>query len=207
MDNFRAAVALVDAACCAGNQEDSCTSVCSPQCGAKLFRLESTCNATMTTLFDGMDGRIDGTARRVEALRSLCLAMPPEDALAELSRLEGEGCQVDTDGVAQTRWESSGTTCGDAGGRICDLIGAGLTCDRDFCSTCGHAGECDLTCGYCQSTGRKRGCNDLLSACPTLVESFGCDSSLEPLAHGTGTDVWRMSLWWRRNEPPEIGSQ
>ena len=80
-------------------------------------------------------------------------------------------------------------TCGDAGGRICDLIGAGLTCDRDFCSTCGHAGECDLTCGFCQSTERERGCNDLLSACPTLVESFGCDSSLEPLAHGTGADV------------------
>ena len=56
-----------------------------------------------------MDGRMDGQAQWLVALRTLCLEIPPADIVDELSRLQDQQhCAVVTDGVAETSVEQAG---------------------------------------------------------------------------------------------------
>jgi hypothetical protein len=85
----------------------------------------------------------------------------------------------------------------------------GHTCEAAFCPSCDNAHTCDLACDFCTEggsiavetpppppppvapppPGEAAPCMDLNSHCTMLVSSFGCDQSLEPVLHGTGSEM------------------
>ena len=159
LTDFRLRLSHVDTACCAA-PESSCDAnapaVCTVACAATLRDFSRDCNATSDLLLDSMDGHQDGVAQRTKRLQDACDAIPTVEVLGELSRLQDEaGCAVQTDGVAETSVSAvtDGSACSDVAtsDRCNVLLGAGLSCDRDFCPTCTHASECDATCGFCRS--------------------------------------------------------
>lgn len=180
--DYRQRLSQVDTACCAA-PESPCDAdgpaVCTIACAAALRIFSRDCNATSNLLLDAMDGQEDGVARRITRLQDACDAIPAVDIVGELSRLQDEeGCAVQTDGVAETSVGSSsdGSACGDdsTSDRCNSLLGMGFSCNRDFCPTCTHASECDMTCGFCSTgdadrSGHRRAQIDLDAICTTAT--------------------------------------
>ena len=156
--DFPARLAEVDALCCSSPGACNGHNVlsCSPRCGGKFLELYQACNVTMDQVLDLIDGSADGRAAPIHTLRELCLATSAVDAINELARLDDDpDCIVRMDSVAETAVPEA-SQCEDTGGAtLCGLVATGvLSCDRDFCPSCGHnAGRCDNTCGLCGGSG------------------------------------------------------
>ena len=94
-------------------------------------------------------------------VKETCLQTPDADILAAIRAKSDTGCEIITDGVGETQVQDFRASCEDIGSAdLCSLVGSGvLSCERDFCpsASCGHASECDRTCGYCseQTKGRR----------------------------------------------------
>ena len=177
---FRQHLRAVDITCCGATgfcDAPRATSTCSPHCAAILRVLMRDCGNTTETLMDGMGGVLDGVAQRIDHLQGLCHAIPTTDIVAELSRLQDDGnCVVPTDGVAETAVGASDTLCSDTTDTCTGALGMGFSCDRDYCPTCTHAAECDMTCGFCGSgdptvptSGHRRAQIDLAASCSQLT--------------------------------------
>ncbi len=156
--DFPSRLAEVDAVCCSSPGACNGHNVlsCSPRCGGKFLELYKVCNVTMDQVLDLIDGSADGRAAPIHALREMCLATSAVDAINELARLNDDpDCTVQIESVAETVVPEA-SQCEDIGSAtLCALVATGdLSCDRDFCPSCGHnAGKCDNTCGLCGSSG------------------------------------------------------
>ena len=171
LPDVRSRLAELDAICCAnqpGQQNCDITvlhgapSGCSVACGAKLTSFYRQCNSTLDILFDGMDDEYDGHAQVFEDLMTTCLEIPSTSVIQELKNLEDQGCVVNANGIGEMVVSNGGAPvdadCQDSGPhKMCSLVTSGaLSCATDFCAdskACAHAGECDLTCGFCTSPG------------------------------------------------------
>jgi hypothetical protein len=156
--------AAVDAACCP--EEHDCSDgagpeTCTPECGGKLLNMITNCPQTLNLVFDGLgDGVYDGNAQIILQKRDQCNALPATDVVAAIIDKQAAGCMLEVEGVGETTIANAG--CSDVGPReLCALVGEGtLHCAADFCpDDCAHAGECDLTCGFCPS-GSDNGAGD-----------------------------------------------
>ncbi len=134
-------------------------------------------------------------------VKETCLRTPDADILDAIKTTVEEGCEIITDGVGETTVREIRASCEDIGSvHLCSLVGTGiLSCERDFCPSpsCGHASECDRTCGYCseQAKGRRLqitigdfGCNpEELRAKTDEVNDACCDPGSGLCADGVPT--------------------
>ena len=154
---LKVASAAVDAVCCP--EQDDCTDgsgpgTCTAECGGKLLSMISSCPQTLNLVFDGLgDGVYDGSAQTILNQRDECLTLPAEDVVAAIKEKQDAGCTLRVEGVGETQVDA--TACDDLGPEeLCALVGEGmLHCATDFCpNDCAHAGQCDLTCGFCPAS-------------------------------------------------------
>ena len=93
---------------------------------------------------------------------------------ARIQALKLQGCIVETNGYDEVAMvaansESSCTDAKEAEYCISALQGGFLTCDDDFCESCGRRShECDKTCGFCSV--RRRQLQIAMPACS--LQSF-----------------------------------
>ena len=141
-------------------------------------------------------------------MKETCLQTPDADILDAIKTTAEAGCEVVTEGVAETAVRDIRASCEDIGSAdLCSLVGTGiLSCESDFCPSpsCGHASECDRTCGYCseQTKGRRMqirignsGCNpDELRAKTDEVNDACCDLGSGNCADGVPTSCDVRSL-------------
>lgn len=101
-------------------------------------------------------------------MKETCLQTPEADILDAIKAKLDTGCEIITDGVAETQVQDVHASCEDIGSAdLCSLVGTGiLSCERDFCPSpsCGHASECDRTCGYCSEQAKGRRTQIVISA-------------------------------------------
>lgn len=134
-------------------------------------------------------------------VKETCLGTTTSDIINAIRTKADAGCEIVTDGVGETEVHTAQIECEDTGpARLCSLVGAGvLACDRDFCPSpsCGHANECDRTCGYCSEQGKGRrtqlvigdvGCNPTeLQSKTDEVNVACCDPGSDLCADGVPT--------------------
>jgi hypothetical protein len=149
--------AAVDAACCPEDgdcADGSGPGACTAECGGKLLSMIGSCPATLNLVFDGLgDGIYDGSAQTILNQRDDCLTLPASDVVEAIKEKQEAGCTLEVEGVGETQVDN--TACTDVGAEeLCSLVGRGvLHCAADFCpDDCAHAGQCDLTCGFCPAS-------------------------------------------------------
>ena len=126
--------------------------LCTVACGAALFPFLDACGSFVDVLnvFDDADGTHDGRAGTFVYLARSCAAIPSAQLLGVLEPLWSAGqCPDDwMEGVGTTAVEQA--ACVDArGDDTCKVMTTVMSCETDLCPTCGMAGTCDATCGFC----------------------------------------------------------
>jgi hypothetical protein len=133
---------------------------CTVPCGVALLPFWDACGSMLNalSLFDDADGSHDGRAGMFAALRGKCNDIPSADLLDELKPLYDAGqCPADwMEDVSTTAVPAE--ACQDVRTGCEPGIASGfMSCERDFCPTCGLAGQCDKTCGLCSNDAETHG--------------------------------------------------
>ena len=162
-----------------GTQLAVCKVSCDLRCAAELFRLTDGCMPILNALFDGADGKEDGSAAVLAHANATCAGMKPTVLLTQIRELQAQGrCTAPNllDGVAETAVRKPhAPTCVDkmtstaSGLNPCTaLVGTGeYSCEHDLCPRCKLAHHCDKTCHICGGgKHRLRRRTQVTQACP-----------------------------------------
>ena len=148
-------LATINAACCPPEAPcaDGQPTACSVDCAVAFKPVWEDCAHVIDTLsqFDAADGTRDGTASVFRPLKTLCdSSVSSADVLSELQSIWEEGYCPDEMMEGMARTNVTATSCEDTRDNCHLAIDSGfVSCDADFCPTCGLAGQCDLACGFC----------------------------------------------------------
>jgi hypothetical protein len=133
---------------------------CTVPCGVALLPFWDACGSMINalSLFDNADGASDGQAGTFNALLVKCDDIPSGDLIDTLKPLYDAGqCPADwLEDVSTTAVPAA--ACQDVRTGCEPGIASGfVSCERDFCPTCGLAGQCDKSCGLCSNDAETHG--------------------------------------------------